>query len=353
MRLYGIRGATTVAENSKESIIEETQKLLREIIAENNLTEEQMVSIIFTSTPDLTAEFPAKACRLMGLTNIPLLGAVEADIDHGLLKCIRVLIHAYPKDGSNIRHIYLNEAVRLRPDLVGKEPCPIQIAIDGPAGAGKSTVAKLLADKLGYLYIDTGAMYRTITYLAIQKGMPCTDEEALTELAAEADIKFARNSAGRQLIICDGIDVTEEIRTPEISNKVSLTAKHEGVRRELVKKQQDMSKSHNVVMDGRDIGTVVLPNAKLKIYLTASLEERAKRRFLELEAGGFSGDIEAITTEIAKRDEMDIKRDLSPLRPADDAVIVDTTSSTLDKVVNQIMDLIRNIEGEAHVPGSM
>lgn len=120
MRLYGIRGATTVKENSKDAIVKETQILLQEICAENDLSEEQMVSIIFTSTPDLTAEFPAKACRLMGLTNIPLLGAVEADIDHGLPKCIRVLIHAYLKSGSNVRHIYLNEAVRLRPDLAAK-----------------------------------------------------------------------------------------------------------------------------------------------------------------------------------------------------------------------------------------
>lgn len=223
---------------------------------------------------------------------------------------------------------------------------PIQIAIDGPAGAGKSTVARLLADKLGYLYIDTGAMYRSVTYLAVQKGISCSDTEKLTELAAAANIKFARNFAGEQLVICDGRDITEEIRTPEISSKVSLTAKHEGVRRELVRKQQNMAKCHDVVMDGRDIGTVVLPSAELKVFLTASLEERAKRRFLELKEQGFSGGIESIAAEVAKRDEMDIKRAISPLRPAEDAVIVDTTSSSLEQVVNKIMQLIENTQGE-------
>jgi len=201
-------------------------------------------------------------------------------------------------------------------------------------------VAKLLADKLGYLYIDTGAMYRAITYIATDKGIPCTDEEALTKLAAQTDIRFARDSAGRQLVICDGRDITEEIRTPVISNNVSLTAKHEGVRRELVNKQQNMAKSHNVVMDGRDIGTVVLPGAEVKVFLTASLEERAKRRFLELKAGGFSGDIETVAAEVARRDDMDVKRAASPLRPAKDAIIIDTTCSALDKVVSDIMQLI-------------
>jgi cytidylate kinase len=209
-------------------------------------------------------------------------------------------------------------------------------------------VAKLLADRLGYLYIDTGAMYRAVTYLAIRKGIPCTDEEELTKLAGEAQISFKRDSSGKQLVFCDGKDITEELRTPRISNMVSLTAKHGRVRRELVKKQQNLAKNQNVVMDGRDIGTVVLPAAELKVFLTASLEERAIRRYLELKARGYSGDLESVAAEVAARDEVDEKRTESPLHPAGDAVIYDTTGMTLEKVVTDLLGLVnlRITEGE-------
>lgn len=218
----------------------------------------------------------------------------------------------------------------------------IQIAIDGPAGAGKSTIAKILADRLGYIYIDTGAMYRAITYAAIQQGLSLEDGESLTRLATSTQLALVRGEAGSQQVIMNNQDVSEEIRAPLISQKVSLVASHQGVREALVQKQQQMANSLDVVMDGRDIGMVVLPNAELKLYLTASLAERARRRYQELHDKGYAGTFEEIRFDMEKRDFLDQNRTVSPLCLAPDAICVDTTGSPLEIVISQIIALVQD-----------
>jgi len=216
----------------------------------------------------------------------------------------------------------------------------IQIAIDGTAGAGKSTIAKILADRLGYIYIDTGAMYRAITYAAIQQGLSLEDGESLSRLANITKLELVRCRSGSQQVIMNNQDVSEEIRSPLISQQVSLVASHHGVREALVHKQQEMANSLDVVMDGRDIGTVVLPNADVKLYLTASLEERARRRYQELQEKGYAGTAEEIMIDMEKRDHLDQNRAVSPLCASPDAVFMDTTDCSLEKVLTQIVTLI-------------
>lgn len=213
----------------------------------------------------------------------------------------------------------------------------IQIAIDGPAGAGKSTIAKMIADKLGYLYIDTGAMYRTITYAALQQKISLDDEEALVKLSAATNIEMVQQPEGEQKIYCNKEDVTNAIRDPLISKQVSKVAVCPKVRQELVKMQRELAQGRDVVMDGRDIGTVVLPNAACKIFLTASLEERAYRRYLELKKRGHNKDLAFVKEDLARRDYIDENRTTSPLIPAQDAVIVDTTCLNPTEVVQEIL----------------
>ena len=217
----------------------------------------------------------------------------------------------------------------------------IQIAIDGPAGAGKSTIAKILAEKLGYIYIDTGAMYRAITYFALKQDVCCEDGKALAKLAAQADIQLVRMQDGSQLVICNGVDVTEEIRSAPVNQKVSMVSSHQGLRAELVRKQQQMAKSRNVVMDGRDIGTVVLPEAQYKFFLTAQLEERARRRYRETLQKGLKESYSSIRLDLESRDYLDQRRSFGPLRPAADAIIFDTTQTSIDEVVRLILGTIK------------
>ena len=218
---------------------------------------------------------------------------------------------------------------------------PIQIAIDGPAGAGKSTIAKILAERLGYIYIDTGAMYRAITYLALQRGLCCEDGKALTELAAQAELGLVRREDGDQLVLCNGVDITEEIRSAPVNQKVSMVSTHQGVRAELVRKQQELARCKNVVMDGRDIGTVVLPGAEYKFYLTAELEERTRRRYRETLQKGLKESYGSIRLDLESRDHLDQRRSVGPLRPAVDAIVIDTTHFTIDEVVDKILNIIK------------
>jgi cytidylate kinase len=218
----------------------------------------------------------------------------------------------------------------------------ISIALDGPAGSGKSTIARAVALKFNYIYIDTGAMYRAITLKALQHKVPMDNNEALTQLARQTLIrlKYVETEGSSQLrVIMDGSDVSEAIRSLEVTNNVSLVSAVAGVREALVKLQRDMAQEGGVVMDGRDIGTVVLPNAELKVFLTASVKERSKRRWLELKAKGIEVDPDELEEQIRKRDEFDSNRDVNPLRQAADAILIDTTELSIDEVTDQIVEL--------------
>ncbi|MGG0706875.1 (d)CMP kinase [Bacillus paramobilis] len=218
----------------------------------------------------------------------------------------------------------------------------ISIAIDGPAAAGKSTVAKVVAKKLSYVYIDTGAMYRAITYAALEQKVDIENEEQLMEVVKNVNIEFQQGE-NTQLVFLNGQDVSEVIRTPDVTNRVSIVAKHRLVREEMVRRQQELAEKGGVVMDGRDIGTHVLPDAEVKIFMLASVEERAERRHLENMNKGFDSNLEQLKEEIAQRDKLDSEREVSPLKKADDALELDTTSLPIEEVVQKIMSIVSGV----------
>jgi CMP/dCMP kinase len=227
---------------------------------------------------------------------------------------------------------------------------PTTIAIDGPAASGKSTIANALARKLNYLYFDTGVMYRAATWAVLDRGVAVTDEVAVTNLTEvlQIDVKPPSIDDGRQYdVLCDGVDVTWAIRSPEVDANVSPVAVYPGVRSALTAQQRRIGLRGNVVMVGRDIGTVVLPEAPLKVYLDASAEERARRRFVEVQARGDQAQTyEAILENVKRRDAIDSGRATAPLKAAPDAVIIDSTSLSVDEVVVRVEKLIAG-ESEA------
>lgn len=213
-----------------------------------------------------------------------------------------------------------------------------QIAIDGPAGAGKSTIAKLVAKELGFIYIDTGAMYRAITLKALRLKIDLNDEAAF-DFVDETNFSFEDGT-----LFMDGEDVSQAIREDDVSNNVSLVASYNSVRKKLVKMQQTLAGEKNVVMDGRDIGYHVLPDAEFKFYLTASIEKRAERRFLDNLSRGIKSDMDTIREEIKRRDHFDSTRLHTPLKKADDAKVIDTSHLTIDEVVELIIQNVREEE---------
>ncbi|TFJ93799.1 (d)CMP kinase [Lentibacillus salicampi] len=216
----------------------------------------------------------------------------------------------------------------------------IAIAIDGPAAAGKSTVSKIVAKELSFIYIDTGAMYRALTYKALREQISLTDEQKLSALLADTTIELVQGK-DQQRVLVDGTDVTEDIRSSTVTNQVSYIAKHSSVRKEMVKRQQKLAQKRGVVMDGRDIGTQVLPDAEVKIFLKASVEERAKRRYDENVKKGFSSDFEKLKQEIEQRDQIDSKREVAPLVKADDAIELDTTDLSINEVAESILNEVK------------
>ena len=214
------------------------------------------------------------------------------------------------------------------------------VAIDGPAGAGKSTIAKRIARKLGYIYVDTGAMYRAMAYYLIQNQVDAADQEAIAAACQHADISICYQD-GEQVVLLNGENVNAYLRTEAVGNMASVSSAVPEVRKKLVELQQKLARETNVVMDGRDIGTVVLPDADVKVYLTASVETRAKRRFLELQEKGEPTDLAKIAADIEDRDYRDMHRDISPLRQAEDATLVDSSDMTIDQVVERILELCR------------
>lgn len=215
------------------------------------------------------------------------------------------------------------------------------IAIDGPSGAGKSTVAKAVAARCGFIYVDTGAIYRTVGLAARRAGADPHDGEAVKALLPALSIRFDYGPDGTQRMFLNGEDVSAAIRTPEISMYASAVSAHPAVRAYLLDMQRDMARTHSVVMDGRDIGTVVLPEAELKVFLTASAEARAKRRLAELAAKGDPSTFEQVLSDMIKRDRQDTTRAAAPLKAAADAVTVDTSDMTLDESIEHVCALVR------------
>lgn len=217
----------------------------------------------------------------------------------------------------------------------------IQIAIDGPASAGKSTVAKIVANQLHYIYCDTGAMYRALTLAALEEGVAPDDEEGLLALLNKISITFQQQPDG-QLVFLNERDVTSAIRQHDVTRHVSDVSAHKQVREEMVKRQQEIASDGGIVMDGRDIGTMVLPNAELKIFLVASVEERAMRRYKENQEKGIPTDYDRLKNEIELRDFQDSTRQASPLVQADDAILLDTTGLSIKEVVGRILNYAEN-----------
>ena len=210
------------------------------------------------------------------------------------------------------------------------------IAIDGPAGAGKSTIAKRAAKQLGFIYVDTGAMYRAIALYLLRKGIDRTDEKAIEASCLDMDISLQYEN-GEQKVLLNGEDVSGLIRTEEVSSMTSAISVYVPVRQKLLELQRELAQTKNVIMDGRDIGTCVLPNAQTKIYLTASSHVRAVRRFKELQEKGQMCNLEEIEQDIIERDHRDMNRDIAPLKQAEDAVFLDSSDMTIDQVVDAIL----------------
>ncbi|WP_295226535.1 (d)CMP kinase [Veillonella sp.] len=216
----------------------------------------------------------------------------------------------------------------------------IAVAVDGPAGAGKSSISKIVAKKLGYLYIDTGAMYRSVTWAVLHNHIDVNNQTAVEALLPELDLTMEASDDSCKVFIA-GQDVTDFIRTPQVNNAVSIVASYKGVRQYLVERQRLMAEAGGVILDGRDIGSVVLPNAELKIYLTASVEARAMRRYLEVKGTVNEQMLEDIKESVMQRDDMDKNRKESPLIQVEDAVLVDSSEMTFDETVERILHLVQ------------
>ena len=216
----------------------------------------------------------------------------------------------------------------------------IAVAVDGPAGAGKSSISKIVAKKLGYLYIDTGAMYRSVTWAVLHNHIDVNNQKAVEALLPKLDLTMEASDDSCKVFIA-GQDVTDFIRTPQVNNAVSIVASYKGVRQYLVERQRLMAEAGGIILDGRDIGSVVLPNAELKIYLTASVEARAMRRYLEVKGTVNEQTLEDIKDSVMQRDDMDKNRKESPLIQVEDAVLVDSSEMTFDETVEYILHLVQ------------
>jgi len=341
--MTSIRGAITVAENTAEAVHEASKELLEAILSENGLFKDEVTDIFFSCTDDINAAYPAVSAREMGITEAALFCTQEMKVVGSLPMCLRVLMHVETTDKKQVdmRHVYLREAVNLRPDLAGKlkKKPNFAIAIDGPVGAGKSTVAKAVAEALGVVYADTGAMYRAVALYNILKKADLKNKDLVEQNMADINISISYEADGQRIILNEK-DVTDSLRTPEVSEGASCVAAYGGVRAKLVRLQQDMAKEISIVMDGRDIGTHVLPNARLKIYLDASITERAKRRFKELRQKGESPDISTVQKDIEARDFRDMNREVSPLVRAEDAVYINTDNMSVEEITNKIVNAL-------------
>ena len=293
-----------------------------------------MVSIVFSSTSDIHSYYPAKAAREAGFEGASLFSSQEPEIDGGLKLCIRIML--FVEKNLTPKHVYLRGAKVLRKDISDK----INVAIDGPAGSGKSTIAKLLARDYKILYLDTGAMYRACALKAIKTGSDLKNEFEIEELIRNLSLEV-KYKDGSQITLLDGVDVSDQIRAPEISMAASTVSRYPFVRLKMAEKQREIASDMSCVLDGRDIGTFVLPFADFKFFLTANPDVRAERRKKELEAKGYQVDFETLKAEIIARDNQDIAREIAPLKQADDAIVIDTSDMTIEEVLQTIKKKIQ------------
>lgn len=332
--MIAIRGATTVEKDYPDQIKKCVKELMYELCKRNNLNSENIICIMFSNTADIRSFYPAKAAREAGFYSSPLFSSLEPEIDGALKLCIRVMILA--EISSPAKHVYLRGAVALRKDLSEI----YNIALDGPAGSGKSTVSKIIGKKLNILCLDTGAMYRACALKCVNEGVSVNDEVAVLSIIKNINLEVKYEN-GEQYTFLDGKDVSTEIRKPEISMLASTVSAIGCVREKMVALQREIATKTSCILDGRDIGTNVLPNAKFKFYLTASPEVRAKRRTNENNQKGFATPYEQMLNEIIKRDNQDKNRKIAPLIQAEDAIFIDSSNMTIDEVVTFIENKIQ------------
>lgn len=380
--MYTIRGATTITKDTPEQIQSAMEELLTLILQKNALQKTDIVTVLCSVTTDIQSAYPVKYVRLFGLSHATLFSFIEPQIQNSLPYCIRLLLFVNrartPQlhlanllqdlqiaDFSNqdetikvllkeikellplqqekllsmekqpkVEHVYLHGAKFLRTDIQ-----KINIAIDGPAGSGKSTLAKLLAERLGIEYLDTGAMYRATSLYLIEQGIAIEDEKAVAAamLTIPLQVEYREH---KQYTLLNGKDVAEKIRTPQIAMTTAIVAQKYAVRAKLIAMQQQIAKQYSCVVDGRDIGYNVLPNAQYKFFLTADAKVRAERRKKELEAKGEKVNFDKLLQEIVLRDKQDAERELAPLKQAEDAILVDTTTYTLQEVLQYVLQIL-------------
>lgn len=340
MNTFSIRGAITIEENTKENIVTNTEILLNEIIKKNNINKENIINIIFSATKDITKAYPAIATRNIGITDCAIMCTQEMDVEDSLPMCIRVMITVnLDIKKQDLHHIYLKNAKKLRPDISLKDT-GFSVAIDGPAGSGKSTVSKIISKELSFIYVDTGAMFRTITLYCLRNNIDCSNEDSVNKELSNIDISLNFEN-GIQQIYLNNENVTEKIRTQEISKNASIIAQIYSVREKLLNMQREIANNNNVIMDGRDIGTNVLPNANVKIYLDADIDERTKRRCEELSLKNEKAEYDKIKQGIIDRDNADKNRKIAPLKKANDAITINTTNLSIYEVSEAIIKIIK------------
>lgn len=332
-----IRGATTIQRDCKEDISIAVKELLDEVFACNSLKKEEIRAFVFSLTTDIHSYHPAKAARECGYDYAPLFAAIEPEIDGGLKLCIRLMLLTELTEEKAVKHIYQRGAKVLRKDISET----FNIALDGPAGSGKSTVAKILAKDYNILYLDTGAMYRACGLKALRMGISPKDGKAVGEMLKTLDLRVEYQD-GKQITLIDGEDVSLSIRENAVSMAASDVSAHHVVRIKMVEMQREIAKRMSCVLDGRDIGSAVLPDAKFKFFITADSKVRAKRRYDELVARGEVVDFEKLHAEIVARDKQDSEREFSPLVCAEDAMVIDTSNMSAEQVVLTIKSVIQS-----------
>lgn len=332
-----IRGATTIDKDCKENIVSAVKDMLDEIFSANHLQKEEVKGFLFSLTQDIHSYHPARAARECGYDYAPLFASIEPDIDGGLTLCIRLMLFTELSDNRAVKHIYQKGAKVLRKDISEI----LNIALDGPAGSGKSTIAKILAKDYNILYLDTGAMYRACGLKALRLGVDPKDGDAVERILPLLNVKVEYKD-GKQHTILDGEDVSLAIRENSVSMAASDISAHACVRVKMVEMQREIAKGMSCVLDGRDIGSKVLPDAKFKFFIIADSKVRAMRRYNELIQRGEQVDFETLHQEIITRDKQDSEREFSPLVCAEDAMVVDTSNMTVEQVILVIKGAIQS-----------